>query len=124
MWGGSESAGDRVGAVPGAVPHPSRGRPRKYGDEQLLARLGMYRLGPRIIERQEMQPEVRARRRYALLAPDWRRLLSEDEYVLVEREVRSMRKRANKMSKVWNVKTAWKQAMKKAISRRQSRKET
>ena len=106
--------------MPGAVPHPSRGRPRKYGDEQLLARLGMYRLGPRIFQTADVRPEVRAVRRYAFLAPEWRHVLSLHDFVAAGCEVKSMRKRANKLRQSWDVKAAWQKAIENRLTRTDS----
>ena len=105
------------------VRHGVPGRPRIHHDRALLDYLGLRHEGGRLRETRRLTLEERARRRYGLLAPEWRALLSEEQYVEVEREVRAMRKRANRCARRWDPHAAWRDAMDKALGQTHSVKE-
>jgi len=83
------------------------GRPRKYADHELLAAIGAYRRGPHIHFRRDMPADEQARRRYRLLAPEWQRAVSEEEYIRILLRVKSLRKRANRLRQEWDEEAAW-----------------
>ena len=94
------------------------GHPRQYADHEALAAIGAYRRGPTIHFRRDIAPDERARRRYRLLAPEWRRAVSEDEYVRVELRVTSLRKRANRLQLAWDEAAAWSTAFAEVLADR------
>jgi hypothetical protein len=94
------------------------GRPRKHLDRELLAYLGAYRRGPRIVLSRAMPTEERARRRYTLLSAEWRERLTVDEFVLLEQRVVSMRKRANKFGQEWDAGRAYADALQEIMAAR------
>ena len=95
-----------------------RGRPRKYMDHELLRYLGAYRRGDRIVLSRGMSQEERSRRRYTLLESEWRKLLTLDQYIELERRVLSIRKRANRLREAWDPNQAYAEAIQAILNER------
>lgn len=98
-------------------PKRKRGRPREHAGHELLESMGAYRRGQRIHFRRDVPLEDQAKARYALLSPEWREALSEDEFIEVERRVVSLRKRANRMRQQWDEDAAYQQALKEVLDK-------
>lgn len=80
----------------------TRGRPRVHQDQAVLDYLGLRRYGGRLHEHRTMSAETRARRRYSLQAPEWRELLTEDEFVKIEMNMARQKRRHSALRLPWN----------------------
>lgn len=87
------------------------GRPSRFSDQDILAYFGLYRRGIRIVASKRMTLEERARRRYEFLAPEWKTIVSLQDYIMIERLVRSARKGSASRRQTWDPVQAYQQAL-------------
>ncbi|MDP6721624.1 MAG: hypothetical protein QGF59_23355 [Pirellulaceae bacterium] len=98
---------------------PGRRRERYRRPEvfnTILNWLGAYVDRGRIRELRGFPRELRWRRRYTLLSPKWRRMISEDEFVaMCHREI-TARKRTNRYGRPWFADNFWTQELEQAVT--------